>query len=159
MDETETATRNDAVMAAYHRFRRADAASHRRVRAVTGMGENELRLVQYVLHAHRRGHDAKPTEIARHLGISSASTTALLDRLERGGSLERISHPTDRRSILIAPTPEAEAQLSETVEEYERLLERLSSELPPGDSAAIERFLDALSDAADSIAVDAPATA
>jgi DNA-binding MarR family transcriptional regulator len=152
MGETETAVHSDPVVAAYHRFRRADAACHQRVRSVMGMGDNELRLVQYVLLAHREGREVKPTEIARHLGISSASTTALLDRLERGGSLERLSHPTDRRSILIAPTREVEAGLSATVEEYSRRLARLTAELSDDERAAVERFLGALTEAADSIA-------
>ena len=154
MGETETVVHSDPVVAAYHRFRRADAACHQRVRSVMGMGENELRLVQYVLLAHREGREVKPTEIARHLGISSASTTALLDRLERGGSLERLSHPTDRRSILITTTPEAEARLSATVEEYDRRLERLSAELSDDERRAVERFLTGLTEAADSIAAE-----
>ena len=153
MDETQTVD-SDALVAAYERFRRADAAFYQRIRSVTAMGDNELRVVQYVLQAHRQGREVKPTEIARHLGVSSASTTALLDRLERAGSLQRLSHPTDRRSILIAPTPEVEARLSATVEEYGRRLEQLAAELSDQDRTAVERFLGALSDAADSIAAE-----
>ena len=152
MEETRSAVDTDSVVDAYNRFRRADAALHQRIRAVTGMGDSELRLVEYVIRAHREGRAVKPTEIARHLGISSASTTAILDRLERGGSLERLSHPTDRRSILIAPTYEVENRLSATVEEYDRRLARLSAELTDDERAAVERFLGALTDAADSIA-------
>ena len=151
MDETQTVD-SDALVAAYERFRRADAAFYQRIRSVTAMGDNELRVVQYVLQAHRQGREVKPTEIARHLGVSSASTTALLDRLERAGSLQRLSHPTDRRSILIAPTAEVEARLSATVEEYGRRLAQLAAELSDQDRTAVERFLGALSDAADSIA-------
>jgi len=152
MNEIETAVYSDSLIAAYERFRRAEAAFHQRVRSVTGMGENELRLVHYVLNAHREGKTVKPTEIARHLGISSASTTALLDRLERGGSLQRLSHPTDRRSIIIAPTREVEERLSATVDEYNRRLASLSDELSDDERAAVERFLGALTEAADSIA-------
>ena len=146
MDETQTVD-SDALVAAYERFRRADAAFYQRIRSVTAMGDNELRVVQYVLQAHRQGREVKPTEIARHLGVSSASTTALLDRLERAGSLQRLSHPTDRRSILIAPTAEVEARLSATVEEYGRRLAQLSTQLSDQDRAAVEGFLGALSDA------------
>ena len=152
MDETQTVVDGDPVVAAYERFRRADAAFYQRIRSVTGMGDNELRVVQYVLQAHRQGRAVKPTEIARHLGVSSASTTALLDRLERAGSLQRLSHPTDRRSILIAPTREVEARLSATVEEYSRRLAELSGELSDDERATVERFLAALTDAADAIA-------
>ena len=154
MDETATVTDSDSVVDAYRRFRGADAACHDRVRSVTGLGDSELRAVQYVLYARREGREVKPTDIARHLGVSSASTTALLDRLERGGSLQRLSHPTDRRSILIATTPEVEAQLSATVEEYDRRLELLSAELSDDERRAVERFLTGLTEAADSIAAE-----
>jgi len=154
MDETATVTDSDSVVAAYRRFRSADAAWHERVRSATGMGDNELRVVGYLLYARREGREVKPTEIARHLGISSASTTALLDRLERSGSLERLSHPTDRRSILIATTPQAEARLSATVEEYDRRLARLSAELSDDERSAVERFLAGVTEAADSIAAE-----
>ena len=152
MDKTQPVVQDDALVAAYERFRRADAAFYQRIRSLTGMGDNELRLVQYVLRAHREGRAVKPTEIARHLGVSSASTTALLDRLERAGSLQRLSHPTDRRSILIAPTAEVEGRLSATVEEYGRRLAELAGELSDQERATVERFLAALTDAADSIA-------
>src|SRR6478735_5026630 len=154
MAETETAVGADAVVEAYSRFRRADTDLHQRVRSVTGMGETELRLVQYVIRAHREGRVVKPTEIARHLGISSASTTAILDRLERGGSLERHSHPTDRRSILIAPTDEVETRFSATVEEYDRRLAALAGALSNDERAAVERFFQAFTEAADSIALE-----
>ena len=154
MDETATVMDSDSVVAAYRRFRIADLAWNERVRSVTGMGDNELRVVQYLLSARRERREVKPTEIARHLAISSASTTALLDRLERGGALERLKHPTDRRSILIAITPEAEARLSATVEEYDRRLARLSAELSDDERTTVERFLARLTEAADSIAAE-----
>ena len=42
-----------------------------------------------------------PKEIGLHLGLSSGSITALLDRLEKAGFIRRVSNPADRRSVLI----------------------------------------------------------
>lgn len=42
-----------------------------------------------------------PKQIISHLGLSSGSGTALLDRLEGAGFIRRVPHPTDRRSVLI----------------------------------------------------------
>jgi DNA-binding MarR family transcriptional regulator len=148
-------TSGSGVIASYHRFRRADDETQSRVRAATGMGDNELRVVQYIVAARRRGHEVKPTEISRHLGISSASTTALLDRLERGGSVERINNPDDRRSVLLAPTSQAEAKLAESLEAYERKLHEISDSLVPTDRVAVSAFFDALTAAAATIASDA----
>jgi DNA-binding MarR family transcriptional regulator len=44
---------------------------------------------------------ATPTELARHTGLSSGATTAMLDRLERSGLIERRPNPDDRRGTLI----------------------------------------------------------
>jgi DNA-binding MarR family transcriptional regulator len=144
----------DDVVSAYHRFRRADSDLHARVRAVTSMSENELRVVQYLVSAQKDGRDVMPSEITRQLGITSASMTALLDRLERNGALERVNNPSDRRSVFIAPTPAAAATLASTLDEYERGLHGLSRDLDPGERAAVSAFLDSLTDAAAAIAVD-----
>ena len=42
-----------------------------------------------------------PTELARYTGLSSGATTAMLDRLEKGGFIERRPNPVDRRGRLI----------------------------------------------------------
>jgi len=42
-----------------------------------------------------------PTELAKYTGISSGATTAMLDRLEKGGFIERRPNPDDRRGTLI----------------------------------------------------------
>ncbi len=44
---------------------------------------------------------ATPSELARHTGLSSGATTAMLDRLERSGLIERRPNPNDRRGTLI----------------------------------------------------------
>jgi len=42
-----------------------------------------------------------PTELSAHTGLTSGATTAMLDRLERGGIIERRRNPDDRRGTLI----------------------------------------------------------
>jgi DNA-binding MarR family transcriptional regulator len=42
-----------------------------------------------------------PTELAKYTGLSSGATTAMLDRLEKGGFIERRRNPDDRRGTLI----------------------------------------------------------
>jgi DNA-binding MarR family transcriptional regulator len=45
-----------------------------------------------------------PTDLAQRLSISTAATTALVDRLIAVGHVRREAHPTDRRSILVVPS-------------------------------------------------------
>ena len=52
-------------------------------------------------------------ELARRLGIRSASATVLVDRLEAAGHVERVRHDTDRRRVIVAARPSArEASLA-----------------------------------------------
>ena len=46
---------------------------------------------------------ATPTELSRHTGLTSGATTAMLDRLEKAGLIERRPNPDDRRGTLITP--------------------------------------------------------
>jgi DNA-binding MarR family transcriptional regulator len=46
---------------------------------------------------------ASPSELARHTGLTSGATTAMLDRLEKAALIERRPNPNDRRGTLIAP--------------------------------------------------------
>ncbi|MGL5850936.1 MAG: MarR family winged helix-turn-helix transcriptional regulator, partial [Phycicoccus sp.] len=48
-------------------------------------------------------------ELARRLGISTAATTVLVDRLERAGYVERVRSTVDRRRVALTTTSEARA--------------------------------------------------
>jgi DNA-binding MarR family transcriptional regulator len=53
-----------------------------------------------------------PTELAEHTGLTSGATTAMLDRLERSGIIERRRNPEDRRGTLIVVVKEKAAALA-----------------------------------------------
>lgn len=44
---------------------------------------------------------ATPTELAHYTGLTTGSTTAMLDRLEKAGFIRRKPNPNDRRGVLI----------------------------------------------------------
>ena len=44
-----------------------------------------------------------PSQLARHTGLTSGATTAMLDRLEKAGLIERRPNPDDRRGTHIVP--------------------------------------------------------
>lgn len=46
-----------------------------------------------------------PTELSRRLGVSTAATTTIIDRLTAVGHVSRIPNPADRRGILVVPEP------------------------------------------------------
>jgi DNA-binding MarR family transcriptional regulator len=50
---------------------------------------------------------AAPSELSRYTGLSSGSTTAMIDRLEKSGLVKRLNNPDDRRGTLVVIDGEA----------------------------------------------------
>jgi DNA-binding MarR family transcriptional regulator len=42
-----------------------------------------------------------PSELSKYTGLSSGSTTVMIDRLERAGLVNRQNNPNDRRGVLV----------------------------------------------------------
>lgn len=68
----------------------------------------DLQALICLLDAARTGTAPTLGWLGGQLGISSASTTALVDRLETAGMLERTRDTEDRRRVLVTVTPRAE---------------------------------------------------
>ena len=66
-----------------------------------------------------------PTELARYTGLTSGSTTAMLDRLERTQFIRRKPNPRDRRGVLI----EISEKWSETAGPLVRDVQQAHAEL------------------------------
>jgi DNA-binding Lrp family transcriptional regulator len=45
-----------------------------------------------------------PGELAERTNLTTGATTRLIDRLENGGHVRRVQHPTDRRRVIVEPT-------------------------------------------------------
>ena len=70
---------------------------------------------------------ATPTELARHTGLTSGATTAMLDRLEKAGLIERRPNPEDRRGTLIAPAESSEGKAASWFESARKAQDELIS--------------------------------
>jgi DNA-binding MarR family transcriptional regulator len=70
---------------------------------------------------------ATPSELARHTGLTSGATTAMLDRLEKTGLIERRPNPDDRRGTLIAPTTSGGEKVASWFESARKAQDELMS--------------------------------
>ena len=70
-----------ALLQAFRLYRAAEVAMRRRTREAMSMGENDLLVLRYLLRAQREGRRVSPSELTRYLGVSTASMTAIIDRL------------------------------------------------------------------------------
>jgi DNA-binding MarR family transcriptional regulator len=72
-----------------------------------GLHSTDLRALIALLDAGRAGHRATPGWLGDQLGINSAGTTTLIDRLERLGLARRARDTADRRKVFLEVTPRA----------------------------------------------------
>ncbi|MEN0130169.1 MAG: MarR family transcriptional regulator [Brevundimonas sp.] len=138
------------LLEAVRRFRRSDTEMRRRISAGMAMNVTDMQALQYVIATESRGEHAHPGGIAAHLAISTAATTKLLDRLAASGHLVRSTHPTDRRSVVVASTPHAHDQIRARLLHMHQEMARIAAAVPADARPAVRAFLDALSDQLDS---------
>ncbi|MEU9231623.1 MarR family transcriptional regulator [Streptomyces subrutilus] len=72
-----------------------------------GMHPTDVRALICLLDADRAGEAATAGLLGTRLGLNSAGTTAVIDRLERLGHVARVRDDRDRRRILLRVEPEA----------------------------------------------------
>jgi DNA-binding MarR family transcriptional regulator len=70
---------------------------HTAIAETAGLSATETKATDYLA----RLGPLTPKELAQHSGLAPASVTALIDRLERKGLVQRKPHPTDRRKVLV----------------------------------------------------------
>lgn len=101
----------------------------------------DMRALHFLIVAGNTDVLPTPGAIAAHLGISSASTTKLLDRLERGGHISRERHPEDRRALVIRITPDTHEAAKRTVGQQQANRFNAAARLAPHERDVVERFL------------------
>lgn len=139
------------VLSAFRLYRAADAAMRRRTRESMAMSENELLTVRYLLRAAGEGRSVSPRELTRYLGVSTASMTAIIDRLERSGHVTRRPHPSDRRSILVVATPASDIEVRRTLGPLHERMMAAVVDMTPEESAAVISCLTRLREAVDEV--------
>ncbi len=135
------------VLEALREYRAAETAMRRRTRTSMGMGETDLLAVRYLLEAARAGRTMGPRDLAARLGISSASTTTLLDRLTKSGHVRREPHPTDRRALIVTATESADREVRATLAAVHARMKAAAESLTPEEAEVVVGFLHRVRDA------------
>jgi DNA-binding MarR family transcriptional regulator len=123
------------VVAAEQALRQSYDLFERRALRRAGLPRSDYRSLQLLVSA-----SATPSEIAAELGLTSGSTTTLLDRLEQAGLVERRRASDDRRRVVVSATAEGRRRLH-VPETRDRPLDSYSDE-------ELELFADLLATAA-----------
>lgn len=130
------------LMAAFASLRRAEDEVARASERYMRLNRTDMRALHYLITAEHRDQVVTAGAVAAHLGISTASTTKLLDRLERAGHITRHHHPTDRRALAIRCTPATRETAIQTVGRQHAGRFRAARRLSPGERETVIRFLE-----------------
>lgn len=83
---------------------------------------------------------ATPSELARYTHLSSGATTAMLDRLEKSGIIERRPNPNDRRSTHIVIVEQTAKKIGFMFESLREAQDRLISSYSESELALLADF-------------------
>jgi DNA-binding MarR family transcriptional regulator len=102
-----------------------------------GLTETEVLAIQHLGWAGR----LTPSRLTTLVGLSSGGGSALVQRLERAGHVEREPHPIDRRSSVLRLTEATRAAVDDALGPMVRDLDDLAAELSEIERVVVARFL------------------
>lgn len=104
---------------------------------------NDLAALHHLVGASALG----PAELGKRLGMSSASATVLVDRLEQAGYVRRERDPHDRRRVVLAATETAERHSLAAVRPLVEEITAITDELDEPTRRTIADYLDRVAEA------------
>jgi DNA-binding MarR family transcriptional regulator len=82
-----------------------------------------------------------PTELARHMMMTSGGMTAAIDRLERKGFAVRVPNPADRRGSLVRLTEAGREVIDDAMTQHVHTEQRLVATLDDQEQAQLRDLL------------------
>ncbi|WP_146340256.1 MarR family winged helix-turn-helix transcriptional regulator [Nesterenkonia sp. NBAIMH1] len=133
-----------AVLDAMRRWRAAERRMSEASRRHMELGETDMRAIRFVMAGMSAGRVVTPSDLAKHLGVSTASVTKILDRLAAKDHILRLPHPADRRSTAVEVTEETRRSARTLVGKTHAERFRVAAELTSQERRTIIGFLDDL---------------
>ncbi|MFZ8756081.1 MarR family winged helix-turn-helix transcriptional regulator [Microbacterium sp. HMH0099] len=136
-----TATADDVVRA-LSELTDSSASIERTALHSLGIGPNDARVLRFLIDRAPDDDPVTPRLLTEMLGISSAATTALIDRLADAGWVEREPYPGDRRSIVVRATIDPASPARRLLAVRHASVALAASKLGAGDRRVVADFLD-----------------
>lgn len=137
------------VLAALRAWRESEQQISRRSRTEMKLNETDMEALRFLVASLNNGVLVTAGMLADHLGISTSSTTKMLDRLAKAGHISRTPHPTDRRAVMVSITPHTHEQVRDRVGRVHADRFTAVAELTPEEREVVVRFLERLTRGAD----------
>jgi DNA-binding MarR family transcriptional regulator len=106
-----------------------------------GLGRTDVRALVAIMDASRSGSALTAGGLGSAVELSSASVTALVDRLERAGHVHRVRDADDRRRVVLGMTDSAMAAGGEFFGALQRDLAAAMGAFTDNELDVVRRFL------------------
>jgi DNA-binding MarR family transcriptional regulator len=111
-----------------------------------GLGRTDVRAIVAIMDAARSGSALTAGALGAAVDLSSASVTALVDRLERAGHVQRVRDPSDRRRVVLEISDSAMAAGGAFFGGLQRDLLAAMEDYTDEELAVVRRFLDRMTE-------------
>ena len=143
--------RTDISLIALRRILRATELYGRRLAKDAGMTAVQFRVMQIISESGR----ATPTTIAQRMGVTQATMTALIDKLQTKGMVERHRSETDRRQTNVVITARGLEMIDEAPDPLQQRYVKKFEALEGWEQAMIVAALERVADMLDAGHLDA----
>ncbi len=107
----------------------------------TGLAPSQLRVLQILDEAE----SVTIGDIARSIGLTNATTTSLVDKMEARGLVKRTRCDTDRRKVWLELLPAGTQALQDTPHDLQKMFESRYASLETWEQAMLVAALEKLS--------------
>jgi DNA-binding MarR family transcriptional regulator len=128
---------SDTIAAQLREVASLSTQFHRHVGHSLSVNDTDLAAMEHLM----TNGPLTPTDLARHLGISTAAATVMVDRLTAVGHVHREPHAHDRRKVVVVPTPASVQAAFETLAPMFSGVAQLTAQLSESDHAVVTHFL------------------
>jgi DNA-binding MarR family transcriptional regulator len=83
-------------------------------------------------------------ELSEHLIVTKSNVVGLIDRLERGDYVKRVSHPSDRRFNQIVLTPKGQKLEARVEKSYFKEVDKMMNVLSPTEKRSVVKAMESI---------------
>ncbi|PYT06355.1 MAG: hypothetical protein DMF60_09555 [Acidobacteria bacterium] len=83
-------------------------------------------------------------ELSEHLIVTKSNVVGLIDRLERGDYVKRVSHPSDRRFNQIVLTPKGQKLEAHVEKSYFKEVDKMMNVLSPSEKRGVVKAMESI---------------
>lgn len=132
------------VLAALRAWRETEQRISWQSRTEMKLNETDMEALRFLVASLNNSTLVTAGMLADHLGISTSSTTKMLDRLVKAGHVSRTPHPTDRRAVMVSITPHTHGKVRDSIGRVHADRFTAVAELTPAERDVVARFLERL---------------